>query len=97
MRLPPPHGLCVPQTLLPTESPNTSVNNSSNSDSVSGRDVITHTAADTACNALVNVPSMRAGTPKWPSRPGSVLAQGLPWSLLLTCPLSRAATPWPLQ
>ena len=74
-----------------------SVNNSSSLDSVSGTDVITSTAADTACSALVNIPSMRAGTPKPPSRPGSALAQGLSWSVPSTHPPSRAATPWPLQ
>ena len=70
-----------------------SINNSSSLDSVSGRDVITSTAADTACSALVNIPSTRAGTPKPPSRPGSPLAQGLSWSVPSTHPPSRAATP----
>ena len=45
-------------------------------------------AADAACSALVSVPGMRAGTPK----PGSALAQGLAQSLLLTHPMSTAAT-----
>ena len=88
-----PHRLCVHQMPSPTELPNTSITNSSNPDSVSGSDVITSTAADTACNALINVPSTRAGTPKAPSRPGSVLANGLSWSVPLMCPSSRVATP----
>ena len=93
LRLPPHHGLHIHQTPPPTESPNTSVNNSSSLDSVSGTDVITSTAADTACSALVNIPSMRATTPKPSSKPGSALGQGLPWSVPLTHPLSSAATP----
>ena len=88
-----PYGLHFHQTPPPTELPNMSVDNTTNSDNVEGPEVITSTAADTACNALVSVPDMRAGTPKPPSRPGSVLAQGLPWSLPSTCPPSRAATP----
>ena len=83
-----PYGLCVHQAPPPTNLLNTQVTNESNSDSVSGTDVITSTAADTACNALINVPSMRAGTPKLPSRPGSALDNSLSWSVLLTCPLS---------
>ena len=57
-----------------------SINNTTDSDGVSGPEVILNTAANAACGALVSVPSMRAGTPKPPSRPGSALAQGLPWS-----------------
>ena len=48
------------------------------SGNVSGPEVISSTVVVTACNALVNVPSNRAGTPKPPSWPGSALAQCLP-------------------
>ena len=89
----PPYGLHVQQIPLPPGSLNISVDSTTNSNNVSGSEVITHTAADTACNALVSVPSMRAGTPNPPSGPGSALVQGLPKSLPLTHPLSRAATP----
>ena len=51
LRSPLPHGLCVHQTSPPTRLPNRSITNSSNSDSVSGRDVITSTAAET-CNVM---------------------------------------------
>ena len=53
LRSPPPHGLHVHQTPPPIGSPNTSVINSSNLDSVLGAGVISSTAADTACNALL--------------------------------------------
>ena len=59
--------------LPPAQLLNTTITDESISNSVSGIDVITRAAADTACNALVNVPRMRAVTPKPPLRPGSVL------------------------
>ena len=93
LRSPPPFGLWVCQTPLPTQLLNTTITDESNSNSVSGTDVITCAAADTACNALANVPRTRAGTPKPPSRPGSVLDNSLPQSVPLTCPPSRAMTP----
>ena len=65
----------------------------SNSDSVSGMDMITSVAADTACNALINVPRTRAATPMLPLRPGFVLDNNLSWSVPSTCPPSRAVTP----
>ena len=89
LRLPPPFGPWVCQMLSPAQLSNTAITDESNSDSVSGTDVITSAAANTACNALVNVPRMRAGTPK---PPGSVLANSLSWSVPLTCPPSRAVT-----
>ena len=72
LRPPPPFGPCVWQMLSPTWLPNTTLTDKPNSDSVSGADMITSIAADTACNALINVPRMRATTPMLPSRPGSV-------------------------
>ena len=92
LRSPPPFGPRLCQMPSPTQLLNTMITDKSNSDSVSGTDVITSTAADTTCNALVNVPRMRAGTPKPPSKPGSVLDNSLSWSVPLTHPLSRAAT-----
>ena len=92
LRSPPPFGLWVCQMPSPTQLLNTTITDKSNSDSVSGTGVITSTAADTACNALVNVPRMRAGTPKLPSRPGSVLDNSLSQSVPLMHPWSRAAT-----
>ena len=89
LRSPPPYGLCVCQTPPPTNLLSTQITNESNSDSVSGTDVITSTAADTACNALINVPSTRTGTPKPPSRPGSVLDNSLSRSVPSTHPLSQ--------
>ena len=65
-----------------------SVNNTTDSDSVSGSELTLNTEANAACGALLSVPSTRAGTPKPPSRPGSALAQGLPQSVPLTCPLT---------
>ena len=93
LRSPPPFGLWVCPMLPPAQLLNTPITDESNSNSVSGTDVITSAAADTACNALVNVPTMRAGTPKLPSRPGSVLYNSLSWSVPLTCPPSRAVMP----
>ena len=93
LRSPLPYGLCVHHTPPPSELLNMSVDNAADSDKVSGSEVILNTAANAACGALVSVPIMRAGTPKVPSRPGSALAQGLPWSVPLTHPLSSAATP----
>ena len=55
--------------------------------------MITSAAADTACYALVNVPRTRVATPMVPSRSDSALDNSLPWSVPLTCPLSRAVTP----
>ena len=54
------------------------IDNATESDNVSGSEVILNTAANATCSTLVSVPSTRAGTPKLPSRPGFVLAQGLP-------------------
>ena len=89
----PPFGSWVCQMLPPTQLLNTTITDESNSDSVSGTDVITSAAADTACNALVNVPRMRAGTSRLPSRPGFVLDSSLSWSVPLMHPLSRVAMP----
>ena len=89
----PPFGPCVQQTLSPAQLVNGTLTDKPNSDSVSGTDVITSITADTACNAFINVPRMRAATPMPPSRPGSALDNSLLWSVPLTCPLSRAATP----
>ena len=44
-------------------------------------------------NSEINVPRTRAATPMLPSRPGSALDNSLSWSVLSTCPPSRAATP----
>ena len=93
LRSPPPFGPCVCQMPSPAQLANTTLTDKPNSDSVSGTDVITSVAADTACNALINVPRMRAATPMLPSRPGSALDNSLSWSVPLTCPLSRAVTP----
>ena len=93
LRSPPPFGPWVHQTPSPTQLANTTLTDKSNSGSVSGMDVITSIAADTVCNALINVPRMRAVAPKVPSRPGSVLDNSLSWSVPLTHPPSRAATP----
>ena len=65
LQSPPPFGLCVWQ-MLPAQLINTSLADTSNSDSVSGTNVISSNAADTACNALISVPKMRAATPKPP-------------------------------
>ena len=98
LRLPPPFGSWVCQTPSPTQLLNTAITDELNSDSVSGTNVITSAAADTACNALVNVPRMRAGTPKLPpSRLGSTLDDSLSWSVPLTCPQAEVQPPWPLQ
>ena len=51
----------------PAQLINTPLADTSNSDSVSGTNVISSNAADTACNALISVPKMRAATPKPPS------------------------------
>ena len=75
LRSPPPFGPGVCQMPSPIQLANTTLTDKSNSDSVSGTDVITSVAADTACNALINVPRMRAATSKLPSRPGSVLVR----------------------
>ena len=88
LRSPPPFGPQVCQMPSPAQLLNTAI-----TDSVSDTDVITSAAADTACNALVNFPRMRAGTPKLPSRPGSALDNSLSQSVPLTHPLSRAVTP----
>ena len=86
LRSPPPFGPWVHQTLSPAQLANTTLTDKSNSDSVSGTDVILSIAADTACNALINIPRMRAATPKLLSRPGSVLDNSLSQSVPLTCP-----------
>ena len=66
LQSPPSFGLCVWQT-PPAQLINTSLADTSNSDSVSGTNVISSNAADTACNVLIIVPRMRAVTPKLPS------------------------------
>ena len=63
LRSPPPYGLCVHQTLPPAESVNMSSDNTTDSDNVSGSEVILNSVANAACSALVSVPSMRAGIP----------------------------------
>ena len=93
LRLPPPFGFCVWQMPSPTQLANATLTDKLNLDSVSGTDVITSVAADTACNTLINVPRMRAGTSMPPSWPGSALDNSLSWSVPSTHPLSRAATP----
>ena len=70
----------------PAQLANTTLTDKLSSDSVSGTDVITSVAADTACNALINVPRMRAATSMPPSRPGSVLGNSLSQSVPLTHP-----------
>ena len=94
-RSPSPFGPQVCQTLSPTQLVTAALTDKSNSDSVSGTGMITSIAADAACNALINVPKMRASTPKQPSRPGSLLDNSLSQSVSLTCPLSRVVTPLP--
>ena len=79
--------------MLPAQLINTSLADTSNSDSVSGTNVISSNAADAACKALISVPKMRAATPKPPLQPGSVLDSGLSQSVPSMCPPSRAATP----
>ena len=86
LRSPPPFGPCVQQTPSPAQLANTTLTDKPNSDSVSGTDMITSVAADTACKTLINVPRMRAATPMLPSRPGSVLDNSLSWSVPSTCP-----------
>ena len=93
LRSPPPFGPCICQMPSPTQLANTTLTDKPSSDSVSGTDVITSVAADTACNTLINVPGMRAATPMPPSRPGFVLDNSLSWSVPLTHPPSRAVTP----
>ena len=66
LQSPPPFGLCIWQT-PPARLINTSLADTSNSDSVSGTNVISSNAADTACDVLISVPKMRAATPKLPS------------------------------
>ena len=95
LRSPPPFGPQVCQMPSPAQLANTTLTDKSNSDSVSGTDMITSTAANTACNALINVPRMRAATPKLPSRPGSALDNSLSQLVPSTCPPSRAVTPLP--
>ena len=97
LRSPPPFGPCVWQMPSPAQLANTTLTDKPNSDSVSGTDVITSVAADTACNALINVPRMRAATSKPPSRPGSVLDNSLSQSVPLTCPQAELQHPWLLQ
>ena len=97
LRSPPPFGPHVWQTPSPTQLVNTTLTDKPNSDSVSGTDVITSIAANTACNALINVPRMRAATPMPPSRPGSVLDNSLSWSVPSICPQAELQLPWPLQ
>ena len=53
LRSPSTFGPQVCQTPSPAQLLNTAITDESNSDSVSGTDVITSAAADTACNALV--------------------------------------------
>ena len=93
LRSPPPFGPQVHQIPSPAQLANTTLTGKSNSNSVSGMDVITSIATDTACNALINVPRTRAATPKAPLRPGSALDNSLSWSVPLTHPLNRAVIP----
>ena len=74
-----------------------SVDNTTDSDNVTGSEGILDMAANTACNALVNVPSTRAGTPKLPSKPGSALAQGLPSQSPRHLHRAELQPPWSLQ
>ena len=83
--------------LSPTQLTNTTLTDKPISDSVSGTDVTTSTAADTVCNALINVPRTRVATPVLPSRSGSALDNSLSQSVPSTHPPSRAATPLLLQ
>ena len=93
LRSPPPFGPCVWQMPSPAQLANTTLIDKPNSDRVSGTDVITSVAADTACNTLINVPRMRAATPMLHSRPGSALDNSLSWLVPSTHPPCRAATP----
>ena len=92
-RSPPSFGPQVCQTPSPAQLANTTLTDKLNSDSVSGTDMITSIAADTACNALINVPRMRAATSKPPSRPGSALDNSLSQLVPSTHLLSRAVIP----
>ena len=65
LQSPSPFGLHVWQ-MPPAQLINTSLADTSNSNSVSGTNVISSNAADTACNALISVPRTRAATPKLP-------------------------------
>ena len=93
LRSPPPLKPCVHQMPSPTQLAYTTLTDKPSSDSVLGTDVITSAAADTACNALINVPRIRAAIPMPPSRLGSALDNSLSQSVPLTCPLSRAVIP----
>ena len=81
----------------PAQLINTSLADTSNSDSVSGTNVISSNAADTACNALISVPKTRAATPKPPLQPGSALDSGLSQSVPLMHPTVELLCPWMLQ
>ena len=59
LRSPPPFGPHVFQMPPPVQLTNTTLTDKPNSDSVSGTDMITSVAADTACNTLINVPRTR--------------------------------------
>ena len=63
----PPFGLHTWQPPSSAQLANTPFTDKSNSDSVSGTNVISSDAADTACNALINVAKTRAAMPKLPS------------------------------
>ena len=54
LRSPPHFGPWLHQTPSPTQLANTTLTDKSNSDSVSGTDVVISVAADTACNAFDN-------------------------------------------
>ena len=92
LQSPPPFRPHVWQ-MLPAQLTNTSLADTSNLDSASGTNMISSDTTDIACNVLISVPKTRAATPKLPSWPGSVLDQGLSWSVSSTHPLSRAAMP----
>ena len=78
--------------MLPAQLINTSLADTSNSDSVSGTNVISSNEADTACNALISVPKMRAATPKaFMTR--FCTRQWLIMVSPIDMPLSRAAMP----
>ena len=64
LQSPPPFGIHAWQPPSSGQLANTPFTDKSNSDSVSGTNVINSDAADTACNALINVAKTRAATPK---------------------------------
>ena len=67
LQSPPPFWLHAQQPPSSAQLANTPFTDKSNTDSVSGTNVNSSDAADAACNVLINVPKMRAATPKPPS------------------------------